>query len=367
MGGSTGSQMGNQMGAYTPTVTGSGGGGPGTTGSLVWGPNFGNNEAEGTWVTAALSNIVAMALTGQMLVTAAPSIAAVEIGGLQENVSAAIAFDTLTLAGELPVTAALQMPALELVGELPVTAAPTISALSLVNTSQVNASLTGIVTSAPFWLSVQTAAHTGAGNITDLACNVPAGWVTDDLLVAFCTSQTGLGAEGDFSCTGWTKIGATLNQGVSAANSAVFYRLASSEPTSYTFNHTVAAPKFGVEIHLVRGVDTTTPINVNAGDSSSGDVDPVLPTVTTTVANCLVMGFLCHVHALTQTHTAPAGNVERTEFESGAVVPFYGSSSYTKVFAAAASTGTAVVDCNNLVATSQTRHRIAIAPGAFTI
>jgi hypothetical protein len=80
-----------------------------------------------------------------------------------------------------------------------------------------------------------------------------------------------------------------------------------------------------------------------------------------------VIAFLFHDHAaLSQSHTAPASHVERTDFESATTV-IKGSTSDTRVFAAIGATGTATHDCTETVATDGIMQRVAVAAGDLVI
>ncbi len=82
----------------------------------------------------------------------------------------------------------------------------------------------------------------------------------------------------------------------------------------------------------------------------------------------MVFAFLFHQHlTLSQTHTPPASHVETTDFQSTVGGTRWGSTTSWRVFAAAAATGTATVDCTETVATDWLSIRVAIAPGELIL
>jgi hypothetical protein len=83
--------------------------------------------------------------------------------------------------------------------------------------------------------------------------------------------------------TGWS-IWQTVVEGSTGAHGAtIFYRVASSEPSSY--EATVASGKWNGILSVYRGVNTTTPKDVE-NTTSSGTTSPAITTVT---ANALVL------------------------------------------------------------------------------
>lgn len=232
--------------------------------------------------------------------------------------------------------------------------------------------LTGTVTGAPFWQSVATRALTAAGTL--ITIDAPIGTVQGDLMLAWLgAAASGVTNPTVSAPAGWTPILATnLNDAAVRYHGATFWKIAtSSEPASYDFTVAVSASQGTGEIHRINGTDATTPINVSATAilAAAGlDPDPDAPSVTTTVTNCMVFAFLLHAHlTLPQTHTPGASNAERTDFESTVTGTSLGSSSQTRVFAAAAATGTVAFDCTETVATGAIMQRIAIAPGPLAI
>lgn len=272
--------------------------------------------------------------------------------------------------GDTPsvVTSTPALTKLAITADIPVTATPAMSkvALSGYNNS-LTSTLHGSVLSTPFWQSVATKA--GTASTSSVVINKPTGVVSGELLLAFLGADANTFSPDINTPAGWTLINTAT---ISNMHSRSFFRVADgTEATTFTFGLTSTANRTTGEIHRINGIDTTNPINVSAVDTLAAAAlvpDPVSPSVTTTVANCMVFSFLFHSHlSLTQTHTAPANNDERTDIESLVGSVFNGSTSDTRVFAAIGATGTATHDCTETVSTDALMHRIAIAPGQVSI
>jgi hypothetical protein len=226
--------------------------------------------------------------------------------------------------------------------------------------AQVHA-LGGKARGAPNWQSVGTKALATALGNTQIVCPKPSGLQVGDLMLAWIARSTT--TDGDLNVpAGWT--GLTDRNPGSTAHARPFWKVADAADvaaTDFTFTFTNTTLRATAEIHRIGGVDPTTPINIEGGGTASV-IDPIVPSVTTTVVNCLVFAFLAHFHAASQAHAPPANHLERAEFQD-TNVSLLSSSSYTRVFAAAGATGTATVDCDELTASAAAYARIAIAPG----
>ena len=109
---------------------------------------------------------------------------------------------------------------------------------------------------------------------------------------------------------GWTLVRRTENEAKMAL--AVYYKIADAgEPASYTW---IAAggTNLGVGIQAYSGVDNTTPVDVEYGQSTPKGTMHATPSVTTTVANTMLVA----THAAkvgNATWTPPEGMAERDE------------------------------------------------------
>lgn len=396
------------------TITGGGGPGGGVIANVVWGPNFGEEDElpigiQGPAITAlALDNtrnlghapklevvsidiftpitegsslsLPALALDGQASGGLSIEMPVLVLDGERTLGVGAPVMDTLALDGERTLGHNVTLPELALDatrqlgeglsmvlgldGERTLGHNATFPALSVDGTRQEGVHVLAEVLGAPFWQAVTTAQAT-TNNVT-VSC--PSSLAVGDLLLAFVgaigTVVTNISADD----AGWNNSPPDfLSQSAIGAN--WFYHLVTgSEPGTFSFTaaDTVATTRMTAEIHHIKGVDGTTPIDGVTATSSAAQADPIAPTITPSVANCLVFANVIHDHAaLSQSHTPAAGHVERTDHQS--VTPiFIGSCSITKVFPAAA-TGTVTFDCSETVPTPQISHRIAIRPGTQVI
>lgn len=237
------------------------------------------------------------------------------------------------------------------------------------NTKTTGLHLSATVESAPFWQSVQTNTAQDAGGVGSIAVTKPVDTAVGDLLLAF-VGTVSVGAAATVNVpAGWTAIN---NTAITTLYGRAFYRIADgTEGASITFTFASNATQTVAEIHRIIGTHATTPIDVSAVASvvaSDLDPDPDSPLVTTTVVNTLVFAWLLHDHAaLTQSHTAGASHVERTDFESNLAGVRVSGTSQTRAFSATGSTGTIVHDCTETASTDGLMIRVAIKPGTLTI
>lgn len=135
---------------------------------------------------------------------------------------------------------------------------------------------------------------------TSLACNVPTGTTSGDLLVAVMTQ----GVTGPVpDQTGWTLV-AKASQGTTPTG--MWYRWGTaSEPASYTFTAS-ALGRITVSLHRLAGVDATTPLDVAAVTAVSGaTLTLTIPSITTVTADALVL-YDASVQTTAATVTPPA-------------------------------------------------------------
>lgn len=145
--------------------------------------------------------------------------------------------------------------------------------------------------------SHETYSQTGGG--TSVPVSVPSGITDGDLLIAFIATDNDSGAA--FTApAGWTTIEGPNGNNSSAGG--VYYRVASSEPSSYTWTVPSSDRRFGAIIR-VTGADTLDPINDSASDTDTG----LSPAVTTTVSDCLILSFMLHGKGTTHDRIPPTG------------------------------------------------------------
>ncbi|MDH5378099.1 MAG: hypothetical protein OEX00_07250, partial [Gammaproteobacteria bacterium] len=112
----------------------------------------------------------------------------------------------------------------------------------------------------------------------------PTGTVDDDLLIAILNTD-GAG-ETLTAPSGWTAIFDTIDTQASAFR--VWYKIASSEPASYTFTVT-SSESCVLAVLRLSGHDLTNPIDVNGTDTQANTSPYTCPSVTTTVSNAWIL------------------------------------------------------------------------------
>lgn len=115
----------------------------------------------------------------------------------------------------------------------------------------------------------------------------PAGTQSGDLILLFAQTEDSTSAS---SCTGFTSIGDRFNGSVQNLRVTALYKVAgASEPASYTVTPGASAGWTELTIFVLRGADTTTPIDVSASNSNTtANTSAVGASITTTAADYLV-------------------------------------------------------------------------------
>lgn len=351
-------------------ITGGGG-----TGKLVLGPDYGSDSGN-DGITLTATGVLDLDQVNPRVPLAAVATVALN----QVNPSASLAATALLDLDQVNPKSITLTAASLLAGTQVNPGSISLSAASLLDLDQVNprtalaaaTALHATVTGAPFYQTVATLGGSGLSYTS----NNPSGTQVGDFLLLIVSSITNAtsGIPSPVAPAGWSVL--RPNEGFTGTSVVIvkgyFYRFATgaaadNNPTGLLL---VGSPvDYITEIHRMSGVDTATPLNVAAfaGLAATALVtNPVSPTVTTTVTNCLVVAHLAHFHAaLTNSHTPPAGHVERTDLEQGTLI--LSSTTDTRVFAAAAATGTVTHVCTETVATEAAMTRLAIAPAALVI
>jgi hypothetical protein len=151
-------------------------------------------------------------------------------------------------------------------------------------------------------------ADTGAAHLmalrpagTQISLNTPAGVLENDVMVA----AIGL-TPSSVTITppaGWTSIRRSNNPGGVTNSLEVFYKVASkSEPAGYTWTFSGNASAIG-GIQAFVGVDTLAPINAENGQATPSALTHTAPSITTTVANTMLVSH--HTFSSARTWTPP--------------------------------------------------------------
>lgn len=122
---------------------------------------------------------------------------------------------------------------------------------------------------------------TAASFNTSVVVNLPVGTIDGNLLLACVVGKRGAPVVE----SGWTLIRRIVSGGTNNdINAIVKYKIASSEPASYSFDLS-EANRINVGIACIETVDSSSPIHVNSGDTG----DLAAPSITTTVPNTLLV------------------------------------------------------------------------------
>lgn len=167
--------------------------------------------------------------------------------------------------------------------------------------------------------SVQSTATAvqGPGSGLGITVNVPTGTVDGDLLVAIVSIDNSEDTLPITAPAGWTQIFQHGQTGGGQSALGVWWRIASSEPSSYSFSWTPAEEAFGAILRVV-GAHLAAPIHVWGYSGVINDASPTAPSVTTTVDNTLVLRIVSldgndHVEPSPLSSLHPAGTTGRFE------------------------------------------------------
>jgi hypothetical protein len=163
--------------------------------------------------------------------------------------------------------------------------------------------------------SVRSASSASVNSAAAISIAKPAGAAQGDLLLAIVAHQGGTNRTMT-PPAGWTAVpNADYAQGTNARIHAWYKFAGASEPSSYTFNLSGSEDQAG-GILAITGASATAPINASLGQvSTASTVSVVAPSITTTVANALlVFGGAVNV---TATFTPPALMTEWFDVTSG--------------------------------------------------
>lgn len=224
--------------------------------------------------------------------------------------------------------------------------------------------LSGTVTGAPFWQREDHASGAGA-DLANITVTYAAGAPADGTLLLMSVGVKGSSAPAPDVPSGWTYRGQVVRSEAELHRLTVYHRVASGESSSQMVILSGVVTDATATIHQIVGYDTTTPINTSS-TSDSSSINITAPSVTTSVANCLVFYLTTHLHIVTQSHTPPSSHAELTEFETGAVDAIC-SNDGSRVYTASGATGSVTVSCDELTASVALAFRVAIAPGTTTI
>jgi hypothetical protein len=192
-----------------------------------------------------------------------------------------------------------------------------------------------------------------------LAISKPVGTVEGDVMIASIAVRPDTATI--TAPAGWTLVRRIDNANANANSLAVYYRVAvASEPANYSWTFSTSTGSAG-GIQTFPGVDTTNPIDVENGQSTPSSLSHATPSVTTTVANAMVV--TSHAFSSSVTWTPPAGMTEAFEMASEAVPNAAGISieGNHAIQTAAGATGTKTATASNDADVGNT-HILALKP-----
>jgi hypothetical protein len=189
------------------------------------------------------------------------------------------------------------------------------SAMGLYTGPMAAAGAVGPITASVSAASENHGALLALHNGSTLSIAVPSGTVLGDVMVAAISvapSSVPITAP-----AGWTLIQGVTQASGNSNRVSTFYRVATaSEPASYTWGLATAFTGAAGGILSFSGVNNTAPINVNAGQATPSALTHTAPSVTTTVANDMLV--TVHEYASARSWTPPSGMIEAVDIASRA-------------------------------------------------
>lgn len=146
------------------------------------------------------------------------------------------------------------------------------------------------------------------GGPTTITVTKPAGVASGDVLIAGLSFETG-SSDTITAPTGWTLVRRVNN--TNSEGLAVYRKVAGgSEPASYAWTF-ASSRSLSAGILAFTGVDNTTPIDVENGQTTASNTTHATPTITTTQANDLLVAFFAIPQSATW--TPPTGMTEQVD------------------------------------------------------
>jgi len=156
------------------------------------------------------------------------------------------------------------------------------------------------------------ASASAASGILTLTIARPANTVENDVMIA----SVGVSASSPTITApfGWTLVRQTTNATANANSLAVYRKVATAaEPANYTWTFSASTGAVG-GIQTFFNVDTVNPIDVENGQTTPSGTTHATPSVTTTMANTMLV--TSHTFSSSRTWTAPGGMTESFDARS---------------------------------------------------
>lgn len=156
----------------------------------------------------------------------------------------------------------------------------------------------------------RAAASKGAASGT-LTINKPAGTLSGDVMVASIAIRP---STATINASGWTLVRRTNNTSGNSSALAVYYKVAgASEPSTYSWTFSSSTGSAG-GIRAFSGVDTSSPVDVEGGRTTSSSLSHPTPSVTTRFAGSMIV--TSHEFSSSATFTPPSGMAEAFDISS---------------------------------------------------
>ncbi len=195
--------------------------------------------------------------------------------------------------------------------------------------------------------------HSESVNTISLA--KPAGVVAGDVLLASIDTR---GSSTVSAPAGWTLVQMHIN-GTSLRKSTYVKAAGAAEPASYTWTFSANRLAAGA-IHAYTGVDPASPVNASGGQIVASSTTVTAPSITTTVADTMLVAFFATM--TNATWTPPAGMTERGELIGTASGKYSSTTGADAIRAAVGATGSRVATTSK--AANSVAHLIALRPAA---
>jgi len=151
---------------------------------------------------------------------------------------------------------------------------------------------------------------------SSLTINKPTGTITDDVMIAAITTTPSTVIIS--APAGWILIRQVTQSSATSSVLSTYYKVVSaSEPANYTWTFSSGAQAGPIGgIASFSGVDTTAPIDAEFGNATASSLTHVAPSITTTLANDMLV--TVHEFSSASPWTPPAGMTEAIDLASQA-------------------------------------------------
>ncbi|OYW84522.1 hypothetical protein B7Z17_03955, partial [Candidatus Saccharibacteria bacterium 32-49-10] len=163
-------------------------------------------------------------------------------------------------------------------------------------------------------ISYRNSSSAGNAGATTVGIAMPTGVVQNDVMVAAITFQGGTGVTVT-PPTGWNLV--QRQDSTTTLGQALYWKLAAAgESGTYTWTLSKSRKASGV-IMAYSGVNTASPIDISGGQANASSATITAPSVTTTVANDMLVGFFGENAGTAFTATTLGTSIVASGFSTG--------------------------------------------------